>query len=83
MARSATNAIRSSKDINFTSGPLFMPILLFTLPILATGILQFLYNTADTLIVFTRSYFMGASSNAETYAQFKALYRAIVEFEAP
>ncbi len=38
---------------------------------------------ADTLIVFTRSYFMGASSNAETYAQFKALYRAIVEFEAP
>ena len=51
MARSATKAIRSSKDINFTSGPLFMPILLFTLPILATGILQFLYNTADTLIV--------------------------------
>ena len=38
---------------------------------------------ADTLIVFTRSYFMGASSNAETYAQYKALYRAIVEFEAP
>ncbi len=38
---------------------------------------------ADTLIVFTRSYFIGASSNTETYAQFKALYRAIVEFEAP
>ena len=38
---------------------------------------------ADTLIVFTRSYFMGASSDAETYAKFKALYRAIVEFEAP
>ena len=38
---------------------------------------------ADTLIVFTRGYVMGASSNEETYAQFKALYRAIVEFEAP
>ena len=38
---------------------------------------------ADTLIVFTRSYFMGASSNAETYAKFQTLYRAIVEFEAP
>ena len=38
---------------------------------------------ADTLIVFTRSYFMGASSNEKTYEQFKALYRAIVEFEAP
>ena len=38
---------------------------------------------ADTLIVLTRPYFMGASSNEQTYAQFKALYRAIVEFEAP
>ena len=38
---------------------------------------------ADTLIVFTRSYFMGASSNAETYAKFQSLYRAIVEFQAP
>ncbi len=51
MAKAAAKTMRSSKDINFTSGPLFMPILLFTLPILATGILQFLYNTADTLIV--------------------------------
>lgn len=38
---------------------------------------------ADTLIVFTKSYFMGASSNAETYAKFQSLYRAIVEFQAP
>ncbi len=37
---------------------------------------------ADTLIVFTVSYFMGASSNKETYAQFKELYRAIIEFQA-
>lgn len=38
---------------------------------------------ADTLIVFTRSYFMGASSNEKTYEQFKTIYRAIVEFQAP
>ncbi len=42
---------KQKKEINFTSGPLFMPLLLFTLPILATGVLQFLYNAADTLIV--------------------------------
>lgn len=38
---------------------------------------------ADTLIVLTYPYFMGASSNQETYAQFKTLYRAIIEFKAP
>jgi hypothetical protein len=38
---------------------------------------------ADTLIVFTRGYFMGASSNKETYEQFKTLYKAIIEFQAP
>ena len=51
MSTSAAKTLKAKKEINFTSGPLFMPILLFTLPILATGILQFLYNTADTLIV--------------------------------
>ena len=51
MSSSAKKTMRSTGDIDFTSGPLFLPILLFTLPILATGILQFLYNTADTLIV--------------------------------
>ena len=38
---------------------------------------------ADTLIVLTYPYFMGASSNEQTYEQFKTLYRAIVEFQAP
>ena len=51
MSRSAVKTARTKKEINFTSGPLFVPILLFTLPVLATGILQFLYNTADTLVV--------------------------------
>lgn len=51
MSRSAVKVPRTKKEIDFTTGPLFVPILLFTLPVLATGILQFLYNTADTLIV--------------------------------
>lgn len=33
---------------------------------------------ADTLVVLTRGYIMGASSNPQTYAQFKAIYHAIV-----
>lgn len=51
MSRSAARPARHKTEINFTTGSLFAPILLFTLPVLATGILQFLYNTADTLIV--------------------------------
>lgn len=51
MSRTAVKPARQKKEINFTSGPLFIPILLFTLPVLATGVLQFLYNAADTLIV--------------------------------
>lgn len=38
---------------------------------------------ADTLIVLTRAYIMGASSKPDTYATFQALYHAIIEFEAP
>ena len=36
---------------DFTSGPMFSKIILFTLPVLATGILQLLFNTADTFVV--------------------------------
>ena len=38
---------------------------------------------ADTLIVLTYPYIMGASSKVENYKQFKTLYCAIVEFQAP
>lgn len=38
---------------------------------------------ADTLIVLTYPYIMGASSKTETYEQFKTLYCAIIEFQAP
>ncbi len=36
---------------NFTQGPLFFRITLFSLPIMATGILQILYNMADNIVV--------------------------------
>ena len=36
---------------DFTQGPIFFPMLLFTLPIMATGLLQLLYNTADKVVV--------------------------------
>ena len=36
---------------NFTEGPIFTRLLLFTLPIIATGLLQVLYNMADNIVV--------------------------------
>ena len=36
---------------DFTSGPMFSKIILYTLPVIATGILQLLFNTADTFVV--------------------------------
>ncbi len=40
-----------AKKADFTEGRLFFPIFFFTLPIIATGILQLLYNTADQIVV--------------------------------
>lgn len=37
--------------MNMTEGPLFKKLLVYALPVLATGVLQFLYNSADTVIV--------------------------------
>ena len=42
---------RRRGDTDFTSGPMLLPMILFTLPIMATGVLQFLYNAADTVVV--------------------------------
>ena len=36
---------------NFTEGPLFFRILLFSVPIMLTGLLQIFYNMADNMIV--------------------------------
>ena len=41
--------VKGSRD--FTSGPLFFPMLFFTLPIIATSVLQILYNAADKIVV--------------------------------
>ena len=40
-----------SERMNMTEGPLLKKIILYTLPVLATGVLQFLYNAADTAVV--------------------------------
>ena len=36
---------------NFTEGPIFFRMLLFSLPIMATGILQIFYSMADNIVV--------------------------------
>lgn len=41
----------SNKKADFTEGKLFFPIFLYTLPIIATGLLQILYNMADQVVV--------------------------------
>ena len=38
---------------------------------------------ADTLIVFSKAWIMGASSNADAYAEYKTLYQAMIGFSAP
>ena len=42
---------RSVKKIDFTDGKLFGKILRFSLPLMATGILQTMYNMADKIVV--------------------------------
>ncbi|MBQ8689351.1 MAG: MATE family efflux transporter [Clostridia bacterium] len=41
----------STKKLPLTEGPLFWRIILFALPIMATGVLQILYNMADNIVV--------------------------------
>ena len=36
---------------NFTEGPIFWRLFMFTLPIIATGLLQVCYNMADNIVV--------------------------------
>ena len=43
--------MKSKPKQNFTEGSLFFKILLFSLPIMATNILQMLYNSADNIVV--------------------------------
>ncbi|MBQ2955055.1 MAG: MATE family efflux transporter, partial [Clostridia bacterium] len=43
--------IRSNYEIDMCNGPLFSKVLQFSLPLMATGILQLLYNAADIIVV--------------------------------
>lgn len=43
--------IRKSYEIDMCNGPLFGKILLFTLPLMLSGILQLLFNAADVVVV--------------------------------
>ncbi len=40
-----------TKDINMTEGPIFGRMVLYTLPLMLSGILQLLYNAADLAVV--------------------------------
>ena len=40
-----------SYEIDMCHGPLFRKILLFTLPLMLSGILQLLFNAADVIVV--------------------------------
>ena len=42
---------KTKKKINFTEGPLFTKLLIFMLPIVATSLLQILYDVADKVVV--------------------------------
>lgn len=50
-----------SNKNNITSGPIFKGFLLYTIPIILTGLLQQLYNTADIIVV---GRFAGSNSMA-------------------
>ncbi len=43
--------IKKRRDLDLTSGPLFGRIMLFVLPLIASNLLQTLYNAADMMVV--------------------------------
>lgn len=45
------NLAKKNNTINMTEGPLFGKILIFSLPLMASGILQLLFNAADVIVV--------------------------------
>lgn len=61
IALTAAKSKRLSRD--FTTGPILPQILLFSLPLMATSILQKLFNTADTIMV---GRFSGTPEECET-----------------
>ncbi len=51
MAFKAKKIKRAASTVDLTEGNLFKKMVLFTLPIIATGVLQLLFNTADLVVV--------------------------------
>lgn len=43
--------MKRSHEIDMTNGPIFSKILIFSLPLMFTGILQLLFNAADVIVV--------------------------------
>ncbi len=70
---STVKAVNKRKD--FTEGGLFFRIILFTLPIIMTGVLQVLYNMADSAIV---GKFSDDSLALASVASTSTLYNCIV-----
>ena len=52
---------QTAKSINMLSGPVLPSVIRYTLPIMATGLLQLLFNTADLIVV---GQFCGSNSIA-------------------
>lgn len=54
--------MRKSYEIDMCSGPLFSKLLLFSMPLILSGILQLLFNAADIVVVgrFTGSQALAA-----------------------
>ena len=42
---------KAKKERDLTQGPLFLPIFTYVVPIILTGLLQVIYNMADTIVV--------------------------------
>ena len=45
------NRTRTSRSMDMTQGPIFSQVFFFALPIMLSGILQLLFNAADTIVV--------------------------------
>ena len=52
------------KNADLTEGPLLKKIIVYTIPIILTGVLQLLFNAADLVVVA-----IGTRANNELYSQ--------------
>lgn len=64
-----------SKDVNLTNGNLFKKILVFSLPIMASSLLQLLYNAADLIVCGQ----FGSSSSVAAISNTTSLVNLMVQ----